>query len=85
MAASTASSAPDQRQIRLIAASAQANEARIRDVLTEEGSWTSQADRDALRQALVKVATKGNLKVLPLLLEYGADVHPRRDNETPPL
>lgn len=84
--ASVASSQPDQRQLRLIAASAQANESRIRDILDEDpGSWTSIADQDALRQALLKVAARGKLSIVQFLLEHGADVNPRRDNEVPAL
>jgi ankyrin repeat protein len=75
--ASIASSAPDQRHLRLIAASAQANESRVRDVLSEETSWTSHNDRDALRQSLQKVAARGNLSVALLLLKYGAEVNVR--------
>jgi ankyrin repeat protein len=83
--ASVASSQPDQRHLRLIAASAQANEARIREILAEETSWTSNTDRDALRQSLQKVAARGNLKLVRLLLEHGAEVNIRRDSETPSL
>lgn len=75
---------PMQRHIRLISACVSGNEARVREVLSGE-PWTSRSDADALRQALVKVATKGNLKVLRLLLEHGADVHPRKENELSPL
>ncbi|KAH7037251.1 uncharacterized protein B0I36DRAFT_282942 [Microdochium trichocladiopsis] len=84
--ASVASSQPDQRQLRLIAASAQANESRIRDILEEDpGSWTSVTDQDALRQALQKVAARGKLSIVQFLLAHGADVNPRRDNEVSPL
>ncbi|CAK7199457.1 hypothetical protein SEUCBS139899_002137 [Sporothrix eucalyptigena] len=83
--ASVASSAPDPRHLQLIAASAQANETRVREVLAEEPSWTTRHDRDALRQALQKVAARGNLAVTKLLLENGADVEPRRESEMPAL
>ncbi|CAK7219019.1 hypothetical protein SBRCBS47491_003704 [Sporothrix bragantina] len=83
--ASIASSAPDQRHLHLIAASAQANEIRVRNILAEESSWTTRHDRDALRQSLQKVAARGNLAVTKLLLEKGADVEPRRENEMPAL
>jgi len=82
---SVASSQPDQRHLRLIAASAQANEGRIREILSEESSWTSHSDRDALRQSLQKLATRGNLKLVRLLLEHGAEVNSRRDGEVPAL
>lgn len=75
---------PMQKHIRLISACVSGNETRVREVLAGE-PWTSRSDGDALRQALVKVATKGNLKVLRLLLEHGADVHPRKENELSPL
>lgn len=82
---SVASSQPDQRHLRIIAASAQANEARVRDILAEEPLWTSSADLDALRQALQKVAARGKLSVVRLLIEHGADVNPKRDSEVPAL
>jgi ankyrin repeat protein len=72
---SIASSAPDQRHLRLIAAAAQANEARVRDILAEEAAWTTRHDRDALRQSLQKVAARGHLGVALLLLRHGAEVN----------
>ncbi|KAI1273730.1 hypothetical protein F5Y07DRAFT_376026 [Xylaria sp. FL0933] len=83
--ASVASSQPDPRHLRIIAASAQANEARVRDILAEEPPWTSTADLDALRQALQKVAARGKLSIVRLLIEHGADVNPKRDVEVPAL
>ncbi|KAJ0118418.1 hypothetical protein J7T55_009201 [Diaporthe amygdali] len=82
----SSSNAPEhvQKHIRLLSASVSGNENRILDLLSEE-AWTSQADHHALRQALVKVATKGNLKVLCLLLKHGAGVHPKKENELSPL
>ncbi|CAK7564080.1 MAG: hypothetical protein SEPTF4163_001963 [Sporothrix epigloea] len=83
--ASIASSAPDPRHLQLIAAAGQANEARVRDLLTDEPSWITRHDRDALRQSLQKVAARGNLTVTRLLLEKDADVEPRREGEIPAL
>ncbi|KAI1747254.1 hypothetical protein F4782DRAFT_521893 [Xylaria castorea] len=83
--ASVASSQRDPRHLRIIAASAQANEARVRDILAEEPPWTSTTDLDALRQALQKVAARGKLSIVRLLIEYGADVNPKRDTEIPAL
>ncbi|KAI8624929.1 hypothetical protein F5Y19DRAFT_452367 [Xylariaceae sp. FL1651] len=83
--ASVASSQPDQRHLRLIAASAQANEARVRDILAEEPPWTATSDHDALRQALQKVAARGKLSIVRLLIQHGADVNPKRDAEVPAL
>lgn len=82
----SSSNAPEhvQKHIRLLSASVSGNENRVLELLTEE-TWTSSADHHALRQALVKVATKGNLKVLRLLLDHGAGVHPKKDNELSPL
>lgn len=73
-----------QRHLRLLSASVSGNEARVREVLAEE-KWPSSADLETLRQALVKVAAKGNLHVLRLLMEHGAEVHPRKENEISPL
>ncbi|KAJ3578622.1 hypothetical protein NPX13_g1949 [Xylaria arbuscula] len=83
--ASVASSQPDPRHLRIIAASAQANEARVRDILSEEPSWVSSTDLDALRQALQKVAARGKLSIVRLLLEHGADVNPKQETEVPAL
>ncbi|KAI0403886.1 hypothetical protein F4802DRAFT_274543 [Xylaria palmicola] len=83
--ASVASSQPDPRHLRIIAASAQANEARVRDILAEEPPWTSSTDLDALRQALQKVAARGKLSIVRALIEHGADVNPKRDSEIPAL
>jgi ankyrin repeat protein len=82
----SSSNAPDhvQKHIRLLSASVSGSESRVLELLTEE-SWTSDADRHALRQALVKVVTKGHLDVLRLLLSHGAGVHPERENELSPL
>ncbi|KAI0116594.1 hypothetical protein F4776DRAFT_636324 [Hypoxylon sp. NC0597] len=83
--ASVASSQPDPRQLRLIAASAQANEARVCDILAEDPPWTSSTDHDALRQALQKAAARGKLSLVRILLDHGAEVNSRRDNEVPAL
>lgn len=82
----SSSNAPEhvQKHIKLLSASVSGNEDRVLELLTKE-TWTSNADHHALRQALVKIATKGNLKVLRLLLEHGAGVHPKKDNELSPL
>ncbi|KAI7783060.1 hypothetical protein LA080_012513 [Diaporthe eres] len=82
----SSSNAPEhvQKHIKLLSASVSGNEDRVLELLTKE-TWTSHADHHALRQALVKIATKGNLKVLRLLLEHGAGVHPKKDNELSPL
>ncbi|KAI5922265.1 hypothetical protein F4810DRAFT_711628 [Camillea tinctor] len=82
---SVASSQPDQRHLRLIAASAQANEARVSDILAEEPPWTSSTDHDALRQALQKVAARGKLSIVRMLLEHGAEVDVKRESESPAL
>lgn len=82
---SVASSQPDPRHLRLIAASAQANQARIRETLAEDSSWSSHIDRDALRQSLQKLAIRGNVKLVRLLLEHGAEVNISRDGEIPAL
>ncbi|KAI5860619.1 ankyrin repeat and protein kinase domain-containing protein 1 [Durotheca rogersii] len=83
--ASVASSQPDQRHLRLIAASAQANEARVRDILAEEPPWTSVADHDALRLSLQKVSARGKLAIVRLLLDHGAELNSKRESEVPAL
>lgn len=82
----SSSNAPEhlRRHVKILNASVFGNESEVREVLAEE-QWPSPADLDTLRQALVKVATKGSLKIVRLLLESGADVHPKRDNELSPL
>lgn len=82
----SSSNAPEhvKRHVKIINASISGNEHDVREVLAEE-QWPSSADVDTLRQALVKVATKGSLKVLRLLLDSGADVHPKKDNDLSPL
>jgi ankyrin repeat protein len=82
---SVASSQPDQRHLRLIAAAAQANEARIRDILSEDPPWTSTSDHDAMRQALQKVSTRGRVLIVRVLLESGADVNTNKDREVAAL
>ncbi|RYP80544.1 hypothetical protein DL769_002428 [Monosporascus sp. CRB-8-3] len=82
---SVASSQPDQRHLRLIAAAAQANEARVRDILIENLPWTSAVDHDVLRQSLQKVAARGKLSIVRLLISHGAEVNPRRENEVSAL
>ncbi|RYP03109.1 hypothetical protein DL764_005370 [Monosporascus ibericus] len=82
---SVASSQPDQRHLRLIAAAAQANEERVRDILTENLPWTSTVDHDVLRQSLQKVAARGKLSLVRLLISHGAEVNPRRENEVSAL
>ncbi|EMR66414.1 putative ankyrin repeat protein [Eutypa lata UCREL1] len=83
--ASVATSQPDQRHLRLIAAAAQGNEARVHDILAEELSWTSSVDQDILRQALQKVAIRGNLSIVRLLIQHGAGVNAQRANEVSAL
>lgn len=82
----SSSNAPEhvRRHVKILNASVSGNESEIREVLAEE-HWPSPANLDTLRQALVKVATKGSLNVLRLLLDSGAEVHPKRDNELSPL
>lgn len=82
---SIASSQADERHHRLLQASWQLDEARIRDILSEESLWTSQADRDALRQALQRAAGRGNLPVVRLLLKHGAEIDTTKDTEIPAI
>ena len=83
--ASIASSAPEQRHLQLVAAATKLDEKWLKSVLEEQQSWTSGHDRDALRLALQKVATRGKLNLVRLLLDFGADVNTLRDLEVPAL
>lgn len=82
----SSSNAPEhlQRHVRLLSASGSGKEHLVREVLAEE-QWPSPADADTLRQALVKAAAKGSLKILRILLDSGADVNPRKEKELSPL
>jgi ankyrin repeat protein len=77
---SVGSSVPDQRHLSLIQASAGGNEQKVRQIL-EDSVWHSQMDRDALRQSLQRVAARGNFALAKFLVEKGADVNTRRENE----
>jgi ankyrin repeat protein len=77
---SVGSSVPDQRHLSLIQASAGGNEQKVRQII-EETAWHSQMDRDALRQSLQRVAARGNFALAKFLVEKGADVNIRRENE----
>jgi len=83
--ASIASSAPEQRHVQLVAAATKLDESWVRSILEEQQSWTSAHDKDALRLALQKVATRGKLPLVRLLLDFGADVNTLRDTEVPAL
>lgn len=82
---STTSTQPAQRQLDLIAASARGNEDKLRSVLTEGVPWSSSKDQAALRRALQKASARDNLTIVRLLLEYGADVEARSDDDLPAL
>jgi hypothetical protein len=77
---SVGSNAPDPRHIALLQASVGGKEARIRELLGE-GTWHTQLDKDTLRQALQRVAALGHLPLARLLIERGAEVNVRRENE----
>lgn len=83
--ASTTSTQPAQRQLDLIAASARGNEEKLRSVLAEGVPWSSTKDHAALRRALQKASARDNLTIVQLLLEYGADVEARTEDELPAL
>lgn len=72
----------DPRHVSLIQASAGGNDAKVR-ALVSEAAWHSQMDKDALRQSLQRVSARGNrnLSLAKFLIEKGADVNPRRENE----
>ncbi|KAE9961428.1 hypothetical protein BLS_002114 [Venturia inaequalis] len=81
---SVGSSVPDQRHLALIQASAAGNEIKVRQII-EETPWQTQMDRDALRQSLQRVAARGNFALAKFLVEKGADVNIRRENEASAL
>ncbi|CAK7272634.1 hypothetical protein SEPCBS119000_005229 [Sporothrix epigloea] len=82
---SLASSALESRHLRLIAASAQADKACVREILAEAPAWITPSDHDALRQSLQEVAGSGNLALTRLLLEKKAEIEPKHENEVPAL
>ncbi|TLD32578.1 putative electron transfer flavoprotein subunit alpha [Venturia nashicola] len=75
---------PDPRHLALIQASAAGNELKVRQII-EETAWQTPMDRDALRQSLQRVAARGNFTLATLLVEKGADVNIRRENEASAL
>ncbi|KAH8657761.1 ankyrin repeat-containing domain protein [Xylariales sp. PMI_506] len=83
--ASTASSQPEQRHLDIIAASARGNYDKVRSVLKEGGPWNSSRDDSALRKALQKASARDNVDIIKLLLQFGAQVDARTDDEFPAL
>ncbi|EFW99856.1 GTP-binding protein [Grosmannia clavigera kw1407] len=79
---SISSGGSDRRQRQLVVAAAQANESRVREILAEDAHWASPADRDALRQALQKVAPRGSVSVARLLLDAGAETEPSQTSSS---
>lgn len=84
MSSVASSSVPDQRHLSLIQASAAGNELKVRQII-EETTWLSPMDRDALRQSLQRAAARGNFALAKFLIEKGANVNTRRENETSAL
>ncbi|PSS00996.1 hypothetical protein BD289DRAFT_423157 [Coniella lustricola] len=82
----SSSNAPEhvQKHVRLLSATITGNEARVRELLGTE-KWTTPADHDTLRQALAKAAIKSGPAIVCLLLDAGADVHPRKEKDVSPL
>jgi ankyrin repeat protein len=81
---SIGSNAPDPRHLLLVQASAAGKEGTVRQLLSES-AWHSAMDRDALRQALQRCAARGSVSISSFLIEKGAEVDARRENEVAAL
>src|ERR1700753_4334820 len=73
---STASNAPDKRQLDLLQASARGNQPLVR-ALPGDTPWHSRMDQAAWRHSLQKVAARGNLSLAQALISAGAEVNPQ--------
>lgn len=69
----------DPRHTALTSACASGKEAVVRRILSES-SWKHPRDFDALRHGLQRVAARGNVGLIRLLLEHGAEVETRKDS-----
>ena len=78
------SNPPEERHKQLARAAATGNEKTIRQLVLES-TWTSQIDQDTLRRALQSIAAYGYLPLSKFLIEHGADVNRKRDNEVSAL
>jgi len=81
---SISSNPPEERHKRLAKAAASGDEKTIRQ-LVQESAWTSQLDRDTLRRALGSIAAYGYLPLSEFLIQHGAEVNRKRDNEVSAL
>ncbi|KIW02552.1 hypothetical protein, variant [Verruconis gallopava] len=74
----------DHRHTELLKASSAGKEEVVFSLIDGE-LWSTQTDRDALRQSLQRVAGRGNARLAQYLLGKGAEVNVRRDSETSAL
>jgi ankyrin repeat protein len=80
MMSSVNSNPPEERHKNLIKAASTGNEKTIRELVLES-TWTSPLDQDILRRALQSIAAYGYLPLSKFLIEHGAQVNRKRDNE----
>ncbi|XXG95297.1 hypothetical protein Hte_001558 [Hypoxylon texense] len=78
-------STPYQHHLRFLAAAVNGDEARLEGIFSEQPHWSSASGRAVLRQALQKAAGKGRLRIVCLLLDWGAEIEPQQENEVSPL
>jgi ankyrin repeat protein len=81
---SVGSAGPTQRHKELLQAAAAGREDLVRQ-LVSDSQWQSPMERDALRQALQRVAARGNVSFARFLIENGAEVNSRKDSEVASL
>jgi ankyrin repeat protein/Mg2+ and Co2+ transporter CorA len=84
MSSLASSSQFDHRHTELLKASSAGKEEAVFNLIDGE-IWSTQTDRDALRQSLQRVSGRGNARLAEFLLRKGAEVNVRRESETSAL